>query len=106
MKALHEERIPTQLYEAAIGLLAAALAVVPLLRGRRDGRAFAIFLGGYAAGRFAIEFLRGDRDRGRALGLSTGQWVSAAITVALVLLWISSRRHGPQPRLSNAQLSV
>lgn len=78
---------PTQLYEAALGLVAAALAAVPLARGRRDGRAFSVFLAVYAAGRFAIEFLRGDRDRGGALGLSTAQWVSLAIGVALASAW-------------------
>jgi prolipoprotein diacylglyceryltransferase len=78
---------PTQLYEAALGLLAAALAALALLpcaRGRRQGRAFAVFLGVYAAGRFAIECLRGDQDRGHALVFSTAQWVSMAIAVALV----------------------
>jgi prolipoprotein diacylglyceryltransferase len=78
---------PTQLYEAALGLLAAALAAVPLVCSRRDGRAFVIFLSVYAIGRFAIEFLRGDRDRGVALALSTGQWVSVAIIGALGLLY-------------------
>jgi phosphatidylglycerol:prolipoprotein diacylglycerol transferase len=78
---------PTQLYEAALGLLAAALAAVPRARGRRDGRAFSVFLAVYAAGRFAIEFLRGDRDRGAALGLSTAQWVSVAIAGALASAW-------------------
>jgi prolipoprotein diacylglyceryltransferase len=78
---------PTQLYEAALGLLAAALASLALLlstRGHRDGRAFAVFLGVYAAGRFAIEFLRGDQDRGHALGFSTAQWVSLAIAGVLI----------------------
>jgi phosphatidylglycerol---prolipoprotein diacylglyceryl transferase len=74
---------PTQLYEAALGLLAAGVAAIPLARGRRDGRAFTVFLGVYAAGRFAIEFLRGDQDRGQAFGLSTGQWVSVAIVASL-----------------------
>ena len=74
---------PTQLYEAALGLLAAAGAAVLIVRGRRDGRAFALFLGIYATGRFAIEFLRGDQERGGALGLSTAQWVSVAIVLAL-----------------------
>ena len=77
---------PTQLFEAALGLLAAALAVIPIARGRRDGRAFAVFLGVYAAGRFAIEFLRGDLERGFALGLSTAQWVSVATGVVLMVL--------------------
>ena len=87
---------PTQLYEAVLGLLAAALAAVPIVRGRRDGRAFVVFLGVYAAGRFAIEFLRGDRDRGQAFGLSTAQWVSLAIGVALLLsaILVTGRRAG------------
>ena len=87
---------PTQLYEAVLGLLAAALAAVPIVRGRRDGRASAVFLGVYAVGRFAIEFLRGDRDRGQAFGLSTAQWVSLAIGVALLLsvLSVTGRRTG------------
>jgi len=85
---------PTQLYEAALGLLAGALAAVPVLRGRRDGRAFTVFLAVYAAGRFGIEFLRGDRDRGQAFGLSTGQWVSIAIAGALAWAWVCrARRH-------------
>jgi len=74
---------PTQLYEAALGLCAGLAAAVPIARGKRDGTAFATFLSIYAAGRFAIELLRGDRDRGAALGLSTAQWVSVGIAMAL-----------------------
>ncbi|MEA2697898.1 MAG: hypothetical protein QOI66_2169 [Myxococcales bacterium] len=76
---------PTQLYEAALGLVAAALAALALRRGRRDGAAFATFLGIYSIGRFAIECLRGDQDRGHALGLSTAQWVSVTIVGALAV---------------------
>jgi prolipoprotein diacylglyceryltransferase len=76
---------PTQLYEAALGLLAAALAsVVIRKRDARDGLAFATFLTTYAIGRFLIEFLRADDDRGHALELSTAQWVSLAIVSGLV----------------------
>jgi prolipoprotein diacylglyceryltransferase len=75
---------PTELYEAALGLVAGAIASVPLGRGRRDGTAFATFLAIYAAGRFAIELLRGDQDRGAALGLSTAQWVSIAVAALLI----------------------
>jgi prolipoprotein diacylglyceryltransferase len=86
---------PTQLYEVAIGLLAAVLSAIPVLRGRRDGRAFATFLVTYAVGRFVIEFLRGDPDRGLALGLSTAQWVSVAIIAALVA--VRARRWAVSP---------
>jgi prolipoprotein diacylglyceryltransferase len=90
---------PTQLYEAVLGLLAAALSSLALARGRRDGRAFSIFLVVYAVGRFAIEFWRGDQERGRAFGLSTAQWVSVAIGVVL-MVWVLYRsilRHGREP---------
>jgi prolipoprotein diacylglyceryltransferase len=82
---------PTELYEVAVGLLAAALSAIPALRGRRDGRAFATFLATYAAGRFALEFLRGDQERGQAFGLSTAQWVSVAIVGALIVVWARRR---------------
>jgi len=83
---------PTQLYEAALGLCAGLAAAVPIARGKRDGTAFATFLSIYAAGRFAIELLRGDRDRGAALGLSTAQWVSVAIAIALGLAFAKRAR--------------
>jgi prolipoprotein diacylglyceryltransferase len=92
---------PTQLYEAAVGLVGAALAAVPLARGRRDGRAFATFLSVYAIGRFAIELVRGDQDRGALLGLSTAQWVSLAIGAALIV-W----RRRARPAQSVGDLSV
>src|SRR6185369_12701012 len=58
---------PTQLYEAAIGLVAAALATLSLrTTSRRDGRAFATFLALYALGRFLLEWMRGDEERGQA----------------------------------------
>jgi phosphatidylglycerol:prolipoprotein diacylglycerol transferase len=87
---------PTQLYEVAVGLLAAGLSAVSVFRGHRDGRAFRAFLATYAVGRFAIEFVRGDQDRGQALGLSTAQWVSVGIVAALVAAWV---RHRAQRRL-------
>ncbi|MGB8299354.1 MAG: prolipoprotein diacylglyceryl transferase family protein, partial [Polyangia bacterium] len=68
----------------------------------RDGRAFAIFVGVYAAGRVFIEFLRGHRDRGHALGLSTGPWASVAIAAALVSSCIAARRRWRGPDSSRA----
>jgi phosphatidylglycerol:prolipoprotein diacylglycerol transferase len=90
---------PTQLYEVAVGLLAALFSAIPVLRGRRDGRAFATFLVTYAVGRFAIELFRGDQDRGQVLGLSTAQWVSIAIVAALFAVW-ASRRGGSMTKVS------
>jgi prolipoprotein diacylglyceryltransferase len=93
---------PTQLYEAALGLVAGALAVIPLARGRRDGSAFAVFLGVYAVGRFAIELLRGDQDRGHALGLSTAQWVSTCLIALLSIALAQRARRRSAPRIDRA----
>ncbi|KYF92851.1 hypothetical protein BE17_41205, partial [Sorangium cellulosum] len=70
---------PTQLYEAALGALASAIAAVWLVRGHRDGRAFGTWLALYAAGRFVIELVRGDAGRGVYGWLSTAQLVSLAL---------------------------
>jgi len=83
---------PTQLYEAGLGLVAAVAAAVYLRHGRRDGRAFKTFVAIYALGRFAIELLRGDQNRGHLLGLSSAQWVSVVIVVGLMArVWRGTR---------------
>lgn len=83
---------PTELYEAAVGLMACAAALAMLRTRRRDGSAFAAFLAIYATGRFALEFLRGDLGRGALLGLSTAQVVSVGLWVVLAAWW--ARRRG------------
>jgi prolipoprotein diacylglyceryltransferase len=82
---------PTELYEAVLGLVAAAVAWVAIRSTRRrDGRVFTVWLATYALGRFTIEFLRGDVERGAWAGLSTAQWVSCAIVLALAGYWIKA----------------
>ncbi|AUX29950.1 MULTISPECIES: prolipoprotein diacylglyceryl transferase [Sorangium] len=83
---------PTQLYEAALGLLASAIAALWLVRGHRDGRAFATWLALYAAGRFFVELLRGDAGRGVYGGLSTAQLVSLALLLGLAAAVLRARR--------------
>ncbi|MCW5814960.1 MAG: prolipoprotein diacylglyceryl transferase, partial [Labilithrix sp.] len=82
----------TELYESAVGLLATCAALVPLRRGRRDGAAFATWLVVYAIGRFLIELLRGDVERGRYAMLSTAQWVSVAILAGIFFVTLARRR--------------
>jgi phosphatidylglycerol:prolipoprotein diacylglycerol transferase len=77
---------PTPLYEATLGLLLGAVALWRLhrWRGPLDGRVFLGTAGGYAIGRFFIELLRGDTDRGIFWGgLSTSQLTSLAVLAAL-----------------------
>ncbi|MCM2304172.1 MAG: prolipoprotein diacylglyceryl transferase [Elusimicrobia bacterium] len=80
-------RHPTQVYEAVLNLvLFAVLArwVLPRVAAGRlpRGAGLASYALGYAALRFAVEFLRGD-DRGAfVLGLSPSQWVALAAAAA------------------------
>jgi phosphatidylglycerol:prolipoprotein diacylglycerol transferase len=71
--------VPTQIYESLLCFaVAAACLFVVQPRKRYDGQVFVAFIGLYAIGRFALEFLRAD-DRGVAGGLSTAQWVGIAV---------------------------
>ena len=78
---------PTPLYEAALGLGLGAVALGRLHRWRDrplDGRIFITTAAGYAVGRFFIELLRGDTDRGIFWGgLSTSQLTSIAVLAAV-----------------------
>jgi prolipoprotein diacylglyceryltransferase len=97
---------PTELYESALGLLALGLALPVLLRRReRDGRAFAVWMSVYAVGRFALEWLRADADRGIYGGLSSAQWVSLGILAALGVAAVR-RRSLPPSRVAAATVAV
>ncbi|MES1157952.1 MAG: prolipoprotein diacylglyceryl transferase [Haliangium ochraceum] len=63
---------PTQLYEAAgeAAIFAVLWAASPRLR-RRPGALLALYLGLYAALRFAVEIFRGDALRGMVVSLAT-----------------------------------
>jgi len=79
---------PTQLYEAALGLLGSGVSFWLLRRySRRNGSIILVFLAVYALGRFFIELLRGDATRGLYLGLSTAQYISLAMLAGCVLSW-------------------
>lgn len=73
---------PTQLYEA-FGAFVISAVLVFFVHGRKryDGHVFVLFVTLYAALRFFLEFFRAD-DRGTLLGLSTSQFLGAALVVA------------------------
>lgn len=88
---VYPARIPTQLIHAGFDL---GLALVLTLMWRRrpavPGTIFWCYMLLYAIGRAAIEFLRGDTERGLFLGgaVSTSQVLSlAAAALAVFLLW-------------------
>lgn len=67
---------PTQLYEAALGVVLALLCL-RIGRARRfPGQVVLVLALGYGVGRYLLEYLRDDPERGAALGFSTSQLIS------------------------------
>jgi len=87
---------PTQLYEAAFNLANYGFLAWLYRRRPRAGSVLAAYLLVYGAGRFAIEFFRGDPDRGFVLGgaLSTSQAIAIGMVVlgAGLLVWARHRK--------------
>ena len=87
---------PVFLYEMAWDL--GLFAILWALRGRlRDGRLFALYLGVYAAGKFAITSLRTEKVW--LAGLQEAQLLSIAVAIVAVLwaLWPTRRAGSPGP---------
>ena len=93
-------RHPSQLYQAvAEGLVLGAVLWVVFMKARRVGVVSAAFLIVYGALRIITEHWRLPDDHlanPRPLGLSRGQWYSAAMIVAgAVIFWRVRRKTGP-----------
>jgi phosphatidylglycerol:prolipoprotein diacylglycerol transferase len=82
---------PTQLYESATTLAIFGVLLWWFPRRKREGDIFLGYLGLYAVGRFLLEFLRGDEDRGFVFHhlLSTSQFVALLVLAGIVavLTW-------------------
>lgn len=76
-------RFPVQLLESALLFALFFLLAALFRRGALRAKLLALYLAVYAALRFLLEFLRGDAIRGVYFGLSTSQWISLAILLAL-----------------------
>jgi prolipoprotein diacylglyceryl transferase len=87
---------PTFLYELLWNLAVAALVIWADRRFRLGhGRAFALYVAGYCAGRGWIEYLRIDPvEADDVFGLRLNVWTSIVLFVAAVAIFVwSSRRH-------------
>jgi prolipoprotein diacylglyceryltransferase len=90
---------PTFLYELLWNLGVAAVVVWADRRFRLGGgRAFALYLALYAAGRLWIEGLRID-DASVLLGLRLNQWVMGVVLVGAVAFLVARRGSGREDRV-------
>ena len=89
---------PTQLYEA--GLLILIFTILQLIRNRKqyNGQLFLIYTFLYAIGRFFIEFLRGDYERGHLFNgtLSHSQFVALIILIIIIFVHLIMKRRYAQ----------
>lgn len=92
---------PTQILSSIFDFLLFAFLVWFYKRRRADGQITALYLILYSAGRFVIEFFRGDLIRGNVGALSTSQFIALFVFAAgVLLLWMRSRGskdNGPEP---------
>jgi phosphatidylglycerol:prolipoprotein diacylglycerol transferase len=90
--ALH----PTQLYEASFIFLVMLILLVMRKRVKFYGQLFLLYLLAYAAGRFLLEFFRGDIGRGFIVEgiLSHSQFIALMIMVAVsITYFVWSKRN-------------
>lgn len=80
---------PSPLYESMLGLLLYAVLQRVRRRPAYDGQAIVVLIGGYGAGRFVLEWFRGDLERGSYLdGWFSSSQVFGLVSVGLaVVLW-------------------
>ncbi|ROO61206.1 prolipoprotein diacylglyceryl transferase [Micromonospora sp. Llam0] len=85
---------PTFLYEAVWNVGVAALVLLAERRWKLGaGRAFAVYVAGYTAGRFWIEMMRTD-EANEILGVRLNVWTSAVVFLAALVYLVRVR--GPQ----------
>lgn len=80
--------IPVQLYESAFNLL--LFLTLAIIDKKTSGKKILlpIYVIAYGVERFIIEFFRYDEVRGIFFGLSTSQWISIAMVIVGVLVFV------------------
>jgi len=92
-----EPVFPVQLLEALINLVIFLYLILYIRKSRPRGYSLYLYLILYSVSRFTLEFLRGDKIRGLANGLSTSQWISIILFgVALLLMLFPIKRKAAQ----------
>lgn len=84
--------IPTQIYSSILDFIHFALLLFVARKKTADGQVGACYLIFYSAGRFILEFFRGDLIRGSVGSLSTSQFISIFTFLVGVVLLLKCRK--------------
>jgi len=98
---------PTQIYESMLGFALFPLALYLVKKRKVTGQAFLILVCCYAVGRFLLEFIRADNDRGTVFGvLSTSQFIGLVLFPLAIgmLIWRLKKGDPPPPPLSKEEI--
>lgn len=84
--------VPTQVYSSILDFLHFGLLLLVAGKKTADGQVGACYLIFYSAGRFILEFFRGDLIRGSVGSLSTSQFISIFTFLVGVVLLLKCRK--------------
>ncbi|MCL2752663.1 MAG: prolipoprotein diacylglyceryl transferase [Defluviitaleaceae bacterium] len=84
--------IPVQLYESALNFAIFAAIWAYSKKERHPVHLICFYAMPYAIGRFALEFLRGDAQRGSIFGISTSQFISIAVLICCTAALIFTKK--------------
>lgn len=100
----HVHLVPTQLISAVLDfVLCLFLLWYEKNREKRSGELAAVYLIAYSAGRFILEFWRGDLARGAVGPLSTSQFIGLFTLLAGILMFIILRKKTPSGTMKTGE---
>lgn len=86
--------LPIQLIEASGNFLLFVLLALLFVRNNPRLSLSGLYLVCYSVMRFILEFFRGDIIRGKAMGISTSQWISVFVFAAGIILIVRKAKTG------------
>ena len=89
--------VPTQLVMSALDFLHCIALCVFLAKGKRrtHGQALGLYFVFYSIGRFLVEFIRGDAERGHVGPLSTSQFIAIFMLIfGLIMFFLPKMLSG------------
>ncbi len=90
-------RFPVQLLEACCLLILFGILLYIFFKKPNSYATTVGYIIGYGILRFCLEFLRGDKERGGFLGVSTSQWISILLVIALIVAIIIYNKKFKKP---------
>ncbi len=92
---------PTQLYESLVGLGVFATLLFIWRRRQWEGQVFLAFWIVYGIGRFLLEIIRDDAERGTVGNLSTSQFIALVSVVICIPLYLYRRKTAERAKPAN-----